>query len=46
MAKSKTAQPSAEVREEISQAVAEYLRDTDVDKQSLKGFAAHLTKKG
>lgn len=36
---------AAEVREEISQAVAEYLRDTDPGKQSLKGFAAHLAKK-
>lgn len=35
---------SVEAREEIAQAVATYLRETEPAKQSLKGFVAHLAK--
>jgi hypothetical protein len=35
---------AAQVREEISQAVAAYLRDTEPAKQSLAGFAKHIAK--
>lgn len=40
---SKTNDPDT-VREEISQKVAEYLRDTPPAKQSVAGFAAFLAK--
>lgn len=35
---------AAEVREEISQALAAYLQATDPGKQSVAGFAKHLGK--